>query len=151
MLDYSQKESIYGELESLVTKANYLNPAKRGCVVIILDINTGHLVFHKEVSKLVHGSGPFIKYWYHATEKAMRLLENIKNGHTTSAESADMITNFPGAVLCGNYIVSVSGQDMWLDEAIATHFGRRMNWVDAEVVGRVVKTKNSRYSDLEAP
>ena len=138
--------SIFGEL---IGVANDLNPSRYGCVVIIVDADSGDIMYVDAIGKLIQGSSAYTKYLYHASEKANRLFEHLSDGHITSAESADMETNFPGAVLCGKRIISASGQDMWLDEAISSNGGSEIGWLKQETLEKLIKHPNNRHKELK--
>lgn len=141
-------DQIMHVLVDLIDNANKLNPEKNGCVIVIFNKNTGRPLFQELIGAINFKGSAEINYWYHATEKAKRLYENLANGHVTSAQSANMETNYPGAVLCGDYIVSVSGQNMWLDEAIAANLGLIMNWLESLVLDSILSNPNQRYDEL---
>lgn len=148
MFSNFRHREIMAVLFNLIKDTHKLNPERNGCAVVIIDKNTGKEVFHEFIGEMIPGGSAQIKYWYHATEKAMRLFDNLTKGHVTSAESANMKTNYPGAVLCGDYIVSISGQNMWLDEAMSAHLGSEMDWIHAEVIEYVISQPNERFNEL---
>lgn len=136
-------------LAKIVEAAHTLNTERHMCVIVVIYAKTGELEFIVEVGP--RGENPPIRYYYNAVEKAHRLFKNLNKGHITSAESADMKNSFPGAVLAGDFIISTSGQNMWLDEGISTHIGIRHPTMSFEQKTKLLTfvKERSRYSEIK--
>ena len=103
---------------------------KAGCAVVLM-----HLEHPNRIERLIAGESHenIEVYLYHALEKAARLRVNhVVKGHTTSMESQDESGDrWGGAIVVGDWIVSVSGYSPTRDQAIALWATEKAEMVQA--------------------